>query len=67
MKTVYDMDDIFLALAVIFLGASAAMKLFEVSWKFILTTINPRHIFDIGVVFLLINIAINVHEICRQR
>lgn len=67
MKRVYDMDDVFLAVAVIFISTAIAMKLFDVSWKFIFTTISPRHMFELGIVSLLFNMAVNIHESCREK
>lgn len=67
MKTVYDMDDIFLALAVILIAIGMSFRIFNVSWDFIFTTVTARNFFDLGVVSLLFNIALNIHELVRNR
>ncbi|MBU1122514.1 MAG: hypothetical protein KKF54_07475 [Candidatus Omnitrophica bacterium] len=67
MKKEYHIDDIFLVLSIICVTAAVGMKIFDISWKFMFTAVNPRHMFEFGIVLLLFNIAINVHESCREK
>lgn len=67
MKTVYDMDDIFLAAAVVLIGVGIALRIFNTSWDIVLITVTARNFFDLGIVSLLFNIALNIHELARNR
>lgn len=67
MKTVYDMDDVFLASAAIFIGVGITMKLFAASWTVAFTKVNPGHFIKLGIISLLFNLAFNIHEIARRK
>lgn len=67
MKTVYDMDDIFLAAAVVLIAIGISFRIFNVSWEFVFATVTARNFFDLGIVSLLFNVALNIHELARNR
>ncbi len=67
MKTVYDMDDIFLASAVVLIAIGISLWIFNTSWDLVFAKVTARNFFDLGIAFLLFNIALNIHELARNR
>ncbi|UCC95751.1 MAG: hypothetical protein JSW40_03110 [Candidatus Omnitrophota bacterium] len=67
MKSEYKVgEDLFIALGTFLITAAMIMKLFNVPIRLWLTAIYPRHFVQLGALFLLLSIAINVQDLVKK-